>query len=174
MDKPASFAIFELLYWCGIREGEALALMSEDFDFQKSLLRITKSYQRIDGRDVVTAPKTAKSVRTVAMPDFVAEEVEEYMRLESCEEGERIFPFGESYLCHEMERGCKASGVKRIRVHALCHSHVPAHRDGVQHRCDRKPRGARERRHHVPLRAPVPKYAGRHGAQAEPGEEIRG
>lgn len=124
MDKPASFAIFELLYWCGIREGEALALMPEDFDFEKSLLKITKSYQRIDRQDVITAPKTAKSVRTVAMPDFVAEEVEEYMQLEGYEEGDRIFPFGKSYLYHEMERGCQASGVKRIRVHDLRHSHV--------------------------------------------------
>lgn len=64
MDKPASFAIFELLYWCGIREGEALALMPEDFDFGKGLLKITKSYQRIDRQDVITSPKTAKSVRT--------------------------------------------------------------------------------------------------------------
>lgn len=47
MDKPASFAIFELLYWCGIREGEALALMPEDFDFEKNPLKINKSYQRI-------------------------------------------------------------------------------------------------------------------------------
>ena len=28
------------------------------------------------------------------------------------------------YLNHEMERGCKASGVKKIRVHDLRHSHV--------------------------------------------------
>lgn len=28
------------------------------------------------------------------------------------------------YLTHEMERGCKESGVKRIRVHDLRHSHV--------------------------------------------------
>lgn len=124
MGKPGSFAIFELLYWCGIREGEALALMPEDFDFGKGLLKITKSYQRIDRQDVITSPKTAKSVRTVTMPDFVAEELSEYIELEGYEEGERIFPFGKSYLYHEMDRGCKASGVKRIRVHDLRHSHV--------------------------------------------------
>lgn len=98
MDKPGSFAIFELLYWCGIREGEALALMPEDFDFGKGLLKITKSYQRIDRQDVITSPKTAKSVRTVTMPDFVAEELSEYIELEGYEEGERIFPFGKSWL----------------------------------------------------------------------------
>ena len=26
MDKPQSFYAFEMLYWCGIREGELLAL----------------------------------------------------------------------------------------------------------------------------------------------------
>lgn len=42
-----------------------------------------------------------------------AEELSEYIELEGYEEGERIFPFGKSYLYHEMDRGCKASGVKR-------------------------------------------------------------
>lgn len=27
-------------------------------------------------------------------------------------------------MAHEMERGCKASGVKRIRIHDIRHSHV--------------------------------------------------
>ena len=29
MDKPVSFYAFEMLYWCGIREGELLALTGE-------------------------------------------------------------------------------------------------------------------------------------------------
>ena len=33
MDKPISYYAFEILYWCGIREGELLALTPEDFDF---------------------------------------------------------------------------------------------------------------------------------------------
>lgn len=28
------------------------------------------------------------------------------------------------YIGHEMDRGCKAAGVKRIRIHDLCRSHV--------------------------------------------------
>ena len=30
MDKPVSFYAFEMLYWCGIREGELLALTRSD------------------------------------------------------------------------------------------------------------------------------------------------
>lgn len=35
MDKPQSFYAFEMLYWCGIREGELLALTPAGFDFEK-------------------------------------------------------------------------------------------------------------------------------------------
>ena len=28
MDKPLSYYAFEMLYWCGVREGELLALNS--------------------------------------------------------------------------------------------------------------------------------------------------
>lgn len=49
MDKPLSYYAFQLLYWCGIRSGELLALTPADFNFQKRTLRINKSYQRLKG-----------------------------------------------------------------------------------------------------------------------------
>ena len=42
-DKPISYYAFEVLYWCGIREGELLALTKCDFDFQKHSLIIGAS-----------------------------------------------------------------------------------------------------------------------------------
>ena len=42
----------------------------------------------------------------------------------SLQPDDRIFPVTKYYLSHEMDRGCKESGVKRIRVHDLRHSHV--------------------------------------------------
>ena len=71
MDKPMSYYAFEMLYWCGIREGEMLALTPADFNFTKKTVRINKTYQRIHGQDLITSPKTRKSVRTVEMPDFL-------------------------------------------------------------------------------------------------------
>ena len=49
MDKPMSYYAFEMLYWCGIREGELLALTPADFDFKAKTVSISKSYQRIKG-----------------------------------------------------------------------------------------------------------------------------
>ena len=60
MDKPLSHYAFEMLSWCGIREGELLALTLADFDFQKGAVSIMKSYQRLDGKDLITTPKTGK------------------------------------------------------------------------------------------------------------------
>lgn len=125
MDKPMSFHAFELLYWTGIRCGELLALTPADFDLDACELSITKSYQCLRGVDTVTAPKTEKSVRDVAMPRFLVEEMRDYLDLrDDLGEHDRIFNVTKRYVEHEMIRGCKLSGVKRIRVHDLRHSHV--------------------------------------------------
>lgn len=80
MDKPVSFYAFEMLYWCGIREGELLALTPVDFDFDRQTVTISKSYQRIGGRDIITDPKTPKSNRTIKMPEFLCEEMQDYIK----------------------------------------------------------------------------------------------
>ncbi len=64
-DRPESFIAFEILYWCGLRVGELLALTPNDFDLENNIMSITKSYQRIGGEDIITPPKTDKSVRKV-------------------------------------------------------------------------------------------------------------
>ncbi len=66
-DKPLAFYAFEVLYWMGIRCGELMALTPSDFLMETSELRINKSYQRLRGEDVVTKPKTRKSVRTIKL-----------------------------------------------------------------------------------------------------------
>ena len=125
MDKPLSYYAFEMLYWCGIREGELLALTPGDFDFEKQTVSISKSYQRIKGQDVVTDPKTAKSNRVIQMPAFLCEEMEDYIKsLYAAKPTDRIFPVTKSYLHREMDRGAKEAGVKRIRIHDLRHPYV--------------------------------------------------
>lgn len=125
MDKPLSFYAFELLYWCGIREGELLALTPKDFDFQRQTVSISKSYQRIRGKDVITDPKTPKSNRVIQMPEFLCEEIQDYIKsLYGVKETDRMFTVTKSYLYREMDRGSVRANIKRIRVHDLRHSHV--------------------------------------------------
>lgn len=125
MDNEMYYYAFEVLYWTGIRVGELLALTMDDFDFEKKTLSITKSYQRLDGKDIITSPKTKKSNRVIIIPDFLAEEMQDYLgNFYSLEPGERIFPTTKSNLHYVMGRGCKKAGVKKIRVHDLRHSHI--------------------------------------------------
>ena len=114
-----------MLYWCGIREGELLALTAADFNFDKETVTINKSYQRLHGEDVITSSKTKKSNRTIKMPKFLCEEMQEYIgMLYGLKKKDRIFTVTKSYLHHEMGRVAKAAGVKRIRIHDLRHPYV--------------------------------------------------
>ena len=125
IDKPMSYYAFEMLYWTGMRLGECLALTKADFDFKKNTVRINKSYQRLEGKDLITTPKTTKSNRTIKLPKFLAEEMQVYFEmLYGYADTDRIFQVTKSYLHHEMERGSKLAGVKKIRIHDLRHSHV--------------------------------------------------
>lgn len=125
MDKPLSFYAFEMLYWCGIREGELLALTPADFDFKKGTVTINKSYQRLNRQDVITTPKTEKSNRTIKMPQFLTDEIQDYLKmLYNVGDNDRIFTVTKSHLHREMDRGAKEAGVKRIRIHDIRHSAV--------------------------------------------------
>lgn len=125
MNKRLSYMAFMTLYWTGMRLGELLALTPADFDFQKQTVTISKTFHRSKGRDIITSPKTKKSNRTIKMPPFLCEEMQEYIKmLYDIQPDERLFTVTKSYLNHEMERGAKQAGVKKIRVHDIRHSAV--------------------------------------------------
>ena len=63
MNKRLSYMAFMTLYWTGMRLGELLALNPKDVDLEKRTISITKSYQRLGKKDVITPPKTPKSIK---------------------------------------------------------------------------------------------------------------
>ena len=126
-DHPAGYAAFMTMYYTGVREGELLALTLSDIDFENGTIRINKSYQRLNGEDLITTPKTPKSKRVITIPESLNVCLKEYTsKLYNIQTTDRIFPYTKSFLGHEMEHGCKESGVKRIRIHDLRHSHAAA------------------------------------------------
>lgn len=124
-DKPMSEAIFNLMFYTGIREGELLALTLSDFNFEKNTVDINKSYVRFNGEDLIQTPKTPKSKRVITLPVQTMEIIKKYAgKLYGYSPTDRLFTCTKSYLSHEMIRGCRLSGVKKIRVHDIRHSHA--------------------------------------------------
>ena len=125
MDKQPSYIAFMLLYWTGMRVGELLALTREDIDLTQRTITINKSYQRLGRKDVITPPKTKKSNRVITIPEFLAADIQDCLNaLYKLGKKERILPVTKYYLEHEMQRGVKKSGVKKIRIHDIRHSHA--------------------------------------------------
>ena len=125
-DKPYSYQAFQILYWCGLRVGELLALQVKDVDFEQGTITVNESLARINGEDIITSPKTESSVRVITIHKELQEELKEYIATIYRERpGTRLFAGRtKSIFEHEMERGIKLSGVKKITVHCTRHSHA--------------------------------------------------
>ncbi|RKI66958.1 site-specific integrase [bacterium 1xD42-67] len=113
------------LFWTGLRIGELLALTPDDVDLQAGTISVSKSFQLIKGREVVTAPKTKKSRRVVPLPSRMVEALKTYEQsFYDLQPTDRLFPFTKSYFHKQMDAGCQASKMEKIRLHDLRHSHA--------------------------------------------------
>lgn len=120
-----NYLMSEILFWTGVREGELLALTPSDIDFENNLLHISKTYNRINGVDVITPPKTETSNRTISIPEFLKEEIQDYISGHyGMPENERLFPIVARTLQKRMKKFMEKAEVKIIRVHDFRHSHV--------------------------------------------------
>lgn len=114
-----------ILFWTGLRIGELLALTAEDIDLEARTLSVTKSFQSIDGAEVITEPKTPRSKRVIPLPPKLCEEIRYYEgALYEPQPGDRLFPFTKSYFHREMGNACEICNMEKIRLHDLRHSHA--------------------------------------------------
>lgn len=125
VDDPMLNTIFYLLFYSGMREGEMLALTISDFDFTANTVSITKNFAVVKGKEIIKEPKTPKSKRTVTIPQPVMDMVLAYSkRLYDLRPTDRLFQTSKHTLYHSMVKYCEQSGVKRIRIHDIRHSHA--------------------------------------------------
>lgn len=87
--------------------------------------RWIQSVRRKQSKDIFGPTKTDNGFRNVTMPKFIYAELTEYVSsLYGLTDNDKIFYFSRTALNKEMENICKISGVRKIRVHDLRHSHV--------------------------------------------------
>lgn len=124
VSKSAMRLAFDILFYTGMRSGELLALTPTDVLPDKRI-NIYKNYAKVKGVEMFLVPKTPKSKRCIAIPDFLYDEVHEYLEsLYESSPDDRIFYFTKSALEKEIKSKAAAAGLPAIRVHDLRHSHA--------------------------------------------------
>lgn len=130
VDEPIYEAFFKMLFWCGLRQGEALALLKSDIDFIKGTVNINKSYDVYN--KIVNTPKTYNSYRVISLPNDVLRALDrlmlEYQQIDGYNENIILFGFNKHLHPTTIKRkqvsACMLSKVKVIRIHDMRHSHV--------------------------------------------------
>ena len=117
--------IFKLLFWTGLRLGEARALKIDDIDFNNKTISVTKTYTHLKGKDVITTPKTKSSIRIIKIDDILIQDIKDYLnKARYILDDNFIFRYNKSYyLAIFKDITLKVLG-KSLRIHDLRHSHA--------------------------------------------------
>lgn len=108
-----------------------LALTSADVDLEKQIITSNKSHQRLDGKDVITDPKTPKSNRIVTIPQMLVDCLRKYMTHRyGLEDDHRLFPYTKHFLYHEMQYDCEISNVKDMTKNIIQNHNHPSNEVG--------------------------------------------
>ncbi len=112
----------------GLRLGEILALTWDDLDIKNKTISVNKQVQRIKSELKITTPKTASSIRTVALCDECFNQLI-VLRSRQRIDTKLIFPSpitgglrDPSSVTRKLHRMQKRAGVPQIRFHDLRHS----------------------------------------------------
>lgn len=123
---------FEILYYCGMRKGEANALNWNDVDLINNKVFITKTVtDKIRGQKYITLPpKTKTSVRTLPISKQVKDTLialkKYYMQYKNYSDDWFVFggivPLPSTTIEKQKNNACKKAQVKQIRIHDFRHS----------------------------------------------------
>jgi len=127
-------ALFTVLFYCGLRVGEANALQWSDLDRVGRTLSVSKTVstklRMPSGGYLITSPKTAGSVRTIPYSRKVSGIIDELHDFWCRYDGfsEQWFVFGglfnlpETTITKVKDKYIKKAGLKQIRIHDFRHS----------------------------------------------------
>ena len=126
--------LYETLYYCGLRKGEARALTWKDIDFENKELRINKNVVQVGSENSnfysITTPKTKSSIRTLPIPEILLNDLKKLFEADKNMYGFQMtwFVFGRDIpitnyqVRNRKNQICKKAGLKQIRIHDFRHS----------------------------------------------------
>lgn len=125
IDDITELTALQLLFYSGIRLGEFRALTYGDLNFQDNTITINKNMQIVDGKEVIYSPKSENGIRVITMPETIMQDLQSYCNMiYGITKDDTLFPFKPYRLRKCIAQCSSASGIKKIRIHDLRHSHV--------------------------------------------------
>ena len=122
---------YKLCLFCGLRRSEVLGLKEEDIDLENKTISIVHTRHRVDGQLVEQDPKTARSRRTLALPEFLISDLSELIEARHDFEyeqspyliqdgfGKEMNPSSFTRQIHRIE---ERVGLPHLSVHGLRHT----------------------------------------------------
>lgn len=122
-DKYPNFVpFFHTLFWCGLRKGEARALLIDDLNEEDATLTINKSMSKY--RKSLKTPKTQAGVRTIKLDSKTLE----ILKDAKANSEKWLFgsynPLSLNTIDKVFAYGTKQAELPQIRIHDLRHSHA--------------------------------------------------
>ena len=112
---------FRCLFFTGMRKGEARALTVDDLDVENATITINKSMRKY--RSSLKAPKTPSGNRKIKIDPNTLEVLKPLKSHEKWLFGD-YKPISRDRVDRAFKYGIEKSGVKKIRIHDLRHSHA--------------------------------------------------
>lgn len=128
------YSLFYVLFFTGLRIGEALALQWNDIDFGSNRISINKTLRYISKEDgyIISPPKSWRSLRTIELTDGCIELLDELLQTYEKTEDFSMnhYVFGNKYFLKystvrtNFIKYISKSNIKPISIHGLRHSHA--------------------------------------------------
>ena len=126
------YTFFQLLYYTGMRKGEARALTFNDLNMDKRTIRINKALinKYTEKQNwAITSPKTENSNRTILMPQKLYDILSIYLSyINDKDKSAFLFgidkPLSETTIKKKFNKSTESAGLRHIRIHDLRHSHA--------------------------------------------------
>lgn len=77
--SPMERTYIYILYGCGLRRGEVLALQPSDIRLKTSELTVRRALEFIGNNPAIKSPKSSNGVRTVPMPPYLVKHLQDYL-----------------------------------------------------------------------------------------------
>ncbi|WP_322409146.1 site-specific integrase [Microbacterium invictum] len=146
--RTHSYPLFALIAATGMRKGEALALRWQDIDLDAATVTVRGTLSRVDGKLIVTAPKTRASRRVLPISQGAVQllrthrvaQLEDRMRAANVwVDSGHVFttalgaPIDPRNVLRSIQAAARRAGVQDVDVHALRHSAATVMLDGGVH-----------------------------------------